>query len=136
MQEIILIPIYYTISNHHLAYKIVFGVVDQARLRLLLRFLNSLYLSISLNVNVTSKILCCLSNQNLEISQRFLCYVYRMTVIVIFLVFRKWRILDATTANNNQVSVFTKKVCKIYRNNALVLFFAFGFLFFLAHLSR
>ena len=131
MQEIILIPIYYTISNHHLAYKIVFGVVDQARLTLLLRFLNSLYL------NVISKILCCLSNQNLEISQRFFCYVYRMTVIVIFLVFRKWRILDATTANNNQVSVFTKKkVCKMYRNNALVLFFAFGFLFFLAHLSR
>ena len=45
MQEIILIPIYYTTSNHHLAYEIVFGVVDQARLTLLLRFLNSLYFS-------------------------------------------------------------------------------------------
>ena len=52
-----------------------------------------------------------------------------MTVIVIFLVFRKWRILDATTANNNQVSVFTKKICKIYRNNVLDLFFVFVFSF-------
>ena len=83
-------------------------------------------------VNVNSKMLCCLSNQNLEILQSiFFCYVYRMTVIVIFLVFRKRRILDATTANNNLVSVFTKKVCKIhvYRNNALVLFFSFRFYF-------
>ena len=57
--------------------------------------------------------------------------VYRMTVIVILLVFRKWRILDATTANNNQVSVFTKRFAKYTENNVLDLFFVFVFFSFL-----
>ena len=40
--------------------------------------------------------------------------VFTKNQVSVFTVFRKWRILDATTANNNQVSVFTKNQVSVF----------------------